>query len=60
MLRHTINLVLFTTISTYGEDQGCIEGDCIYGTGIYIDDNGHRLQGQFTDGKPVDSDGLEK
>ena len=51
MIRLSLALILFSVFSAHGTDQGCIEGDCNNGTGVYIDENGNRLEGRFASGK---------
>jgi len=45
MTRFPLTLILFTAVSTYGADQGCTEGDCNNGTGIFLSIEPTNLQG---------------
>jgi len=51
MIRFSLTFILFTAVSAHATEQGCIEGDCNNGIGIYIDKSGNRLEGQFVDGE---------
>ena len=51
MIRLSLALIFFATFSAHSADQGCIEGDCNNGAGVYIDENGNRLAGRFASGK---------